>query len=97
VTSPGHRYYGKPRRDLGLPGRGPIKVITDRAVLEPDPETGELVLTRLYPGVKASDVANEVGWTLRISDRVESEEPPGQADLTLLREQLDPDHLFLKG
>ena len=34
----------------------PSKVITDRAVLEPDPETGELVLTTLYPGVRPSDV-----------------------------------------
>jgi glutaconate CoA-transferase subunit B len=97
VTSPGHRYHGQPRREFGLPGRGPVKVITDRAVLEPDPETGELVLTRLYPGVRASDVAAEIGWKLRVRDPLETEDPPAREDLALLRDHLDPGHLFLKG
>lgn len=97
ITTPGHRYHGRPRRELGLPGAGPLKVITDRCVLEPDPATGEMMLTMLYPGVRASDVANDIGWPLRVRDQVAVVEPPSQEDLLLLRERLDPDHLFLKG
>jgi glutaconate CoA-transferase subunit B len=97
VTSPGHRYHGRPRRELGLPGGGPLKVITDRAVLEPDPDTGELMLTMLYPGVHVSDVVNDVGWPLRARATVALADPPSREDLVLLRERLDPDHLFLKG
>src|SRR5919202_4379096 len=33
VTSPGHRVRGGSRRALGMPGVGPVKVITDKAVL----------------------------------------------------------------
>ncbi len=34
-----------------MPGAGPVKVVTDKAILEPDADTGELVLAALYPGV----------------------------------------------
>src|SRR5918912_578077 len=30
VTSPGHRVRGHSRRELGMPGAGPVKVITDK-------------------------------------------------------------------
>ena len=43
VTSPGHRYRGRPRAELGLPGAGPVRVITDYGILDAD--AGELVLT----------------------------------------------------
>ena len=36
VTSPGHRMRGRPRRELGMPGAGPVKVVTDKAILEAD-------------------------------------------------------------
>jgi glutaconate CoA-transferase subunit B len=96
VTSPGQMYHGIPRSALGLPGAGPVKVITDRAVLEPD-STGELVLTALYPGVTAADVAQDVGWPLRSRESLATLDPPSVIDLALLRERLDPAKLFLKG
>src|SRR5207249_11082797 len=30
ITSPGHRSGGVPRTQLGMPGAGPVKVITDK-------------------------------------------------------------------
>ena len=56
ITSPGHRAHGHTRRELGMPGAGPVKVVTDKAILEADPESGELVLAALYPGVEAEEV-----------------------------------------
>jgi hypothetical protein len=50
----------------------------------------------LYPGVRASDVANDVGWPLRVHDTIVVADPPSLEDLVLLRERLDPNHLFLK-
>src|SRR5215210_3275164 len=38
VTSPGHRFRGRSRRELGMPGAGPVKVVTDKAILEADAE-----------------------------------------------------------
>ncbi len=49
-----------------MPGAGPVKVITDKGILERDPETGEMVLARLYPGVTVDEVKANVGWPLRV-------------------------------
>jgi glutaconate CoA-transferase subunit B len=95
VTSPGHRYRGRSRRELGLPGAGPVKVITDAAVLVPEEATGELLLAALYPGRSADEVRARVGWPLRSAPRVDTVAPPTADELRLLREELDPDHLFL--
>jgi glutaconate CoA-transferase subunit B len=96
VTSPGHRYRdGTRRRDLGMPGAGPIKVITDKAILEADPETGELVLTRLYPGVTIEEVQAGIGWGLQARPSLGSVEPPSSEELRLLRQELDPRRLYL--
>ncbi|HVE80156.1 MAG TPA: CoA-transferase [Gemmatimonadaceae bacterium] len=95
ITSPGHRGPHGARRDLGMPGAGPVKVITDKAILEPDPETGELMLSALYPGVSREAVAAGVGWPLRARARLADVEPPSADELRLLRDVLDPDRLFL--
>ena len=97
VTSPGHRYKGKSRREFGMPGAGPVKVITDKGILEPDAKTGELTLTALYPGVDAQEVKDNIGWDLRCRENITLVEKPGGEELRLLREVLDPDKLFLKG
>jgi glutaconate CoA-transferase, subunit B len=96
LTSPGHRCRGRPRRELGLPGAGPVKVITDKAILEAD-GTGELVLAALYPGVRAEQVKAGVGWPLRVRTTLLEVAPPASRDLALLRDVLDPHNLYLKG
>jgi glutaconate CoA-transferase subunit B len=97
VTSPGHRAGGRRRAELGMPGAGPVKVITDRAVLEADAESGELVLAALYPGVDPAAVQAGVGWPLARRPRLAEVEPPTAAELGLLREVLDPKRLYLRG
>jgi glutaconate CoA-transferase subunit B len=96
VTSPGHRVRGKSRTELGMPGAGPVKVITDKAVLEAEAESGELVLASLYPGVDVDEVTAGVGWALRSRTQLEEVEPPTQRELSLLREVLDPQRVYLK-
>jgi glutaconate CoA-transferase subunit B len=95
VTSPGQRPGGRTRRELGMPGAGPVKVITDKGILEPD-EAGEMVLAALYPGVSVSDVQAGVGWSLRCRPSLATVAPPTAQDLRLLRDVLDPQRLFLK-
>ena len=96
LTSPGQRCKGKTRKELGMPGAGPVKVITDKAILEADPETGELVLTALYPGITVDQVKDGVGWPLRVRTPLESVQEPSGVELQLLRERLDPKGLYLK-
>ena len=96
VTSPGHQAKGRSRRELGMPGAGPTKVITDKAVLETNPESGELVLAALYPGIEPADVVAGVGWTLRSQSPLAQVSPPTERELHLMREVLDPKRLYLK-
>jgi glutaconate CoA-transferase, subunit B len=79
------------------PGQRVAKVITDKAVLERDENSGELVLAALYPGVTVEDVLAGVGWELRRRASLDCVEPPTPTDLRLLREVLDPKRLYLKG
>src|SRR5437016_6504500 len=53
VTSPGHRSGGVRRAELGMPGAGPVRVITDKGVLEADATTGGMGLEAVHPGVTA--------------------------------------------
>ena len=96
ITSPGHRSHGRPRRDLGMPGAGPVRVITDRGILDPDPELdGELVLTTIYPGVSVEEVRASVGWELQVREPLDEVALPSNEVLRVLREDLDPDKRYL--
>ena len=97
VTSPGHRMNGRSRRELGMPGAGPVRVVTDKGILEVDADTGELVLCAVYPGDTVEDVRAGIGWPLRCRDRLRPVEPPTPTELGLLRDVLDPKRLYLKG
>lgn len=74
------------RERYGLRGRGPQQVITDLGVLRPDPDSCELVLTQVHPGVDVEQVRAATGWDLMVSDDLAVTEPPTQAELALLRE-----------
>lgn len=97
VTSPGHRYHGTPRSAFAMPGQGPVKVITDKGILESDAQSGELVLAALYPGVTVAAVRAGVGWPLVTRTTLREIAPPTERELVLLREVLDPNRLYLKG
>lgn len=74
------------REALGFRGRGPSAVITDLGVLEPDPETKELTLTRLHPGATVEAARACTGWDLAVADAPTTTEEPSEAELTALRE-----------
>jgi glutaconate CoA-transferase, subunit B len=74
------------RERLGLPGKGPTIVITDLGVLRPDPETCELTLTQVHPGVTVDQARQASGWDLRVADDVEQTEAPSEEELRVLRE-----------
>jgi glutaconate CoA-transferase subunit B len=85
LTSVGYGVAPGDRERLGMPGRGPTIVITDLGVLRPDPESRELTLTQLHPGVSADRAREQTGWALRISDDLEETEPPSDEELRELR------------
>ena len=86
VTSVGYGDGPGSRQKLGLRGRGPVLVVTDLGVLEPDPATCELTLTRLHPGVEIDEVRDHTGWDLAVAAGVTGTEPPSTEELALLRD-----------
>jgi glutaconate CoA-transferase, subunit B len=82
VTSVG---YGPTGRERQARGAGPTLVITDHGVLEPDPETNELTLTRLHPGVTVEQARQATGWQLKVADSIKPVGPPTDVELTALR------------
>jgi glutaconate CoA-transferase subunit B len=89
ITSAGHMDGGDARERLGLPGRGPTRVITDLGVLEPDAVTRELVLTRIHAGVSVDEVRAATGWPLKVSANLRTTEAPTHHYLDTMRDLQD--------
>jgi glutaconate CoA-transferase subunit B len=85
TTTVGMLDGGKSRQGLQVPGHGPQAVITDLGILEPDAESGELVLTHLHPGNSAESAVEATSWPLKVaSDPIETKEPT-EEELEILR------------
>jgi glutaconate CoA-transferase subunit B len=76
------------RARLGFRGRGPTAVVTDLAVLEPDPDTSELRLTQMHPGVEEDQVREATAWDLEVAAELQRTPPPTDEELSALRELL---------
>jgi glutaconate CoA-transferase subunit B len=64
--------------------------------MEPD-ETGELTLTALHSGCTVEQVKENTGWPIKIAADLRTTEPINESDLNLLRNELDPENIYLKG
>ncbi len=86
VTSMGHGRTGRERREMGLTSQGPTKLITDLCVMEPDPETMEMTVVSIHPGVTRERLQEQTGWPLRFSAGVAETPPPTPDELGVLRD-----------
>jgi glutaconate CoA-transferase subunit B len=95
-TSSGFMSGRAERTAAKLRGGGPQAVVTDLGILEPD-ESGELVLAALHPGVTVEQTQANTGWALRSVPEPHRTEPPSVDELYILRNELDPQGIYLKG
>jgi glutaconate CoA-transferase subunit B len=96
VTGAGFLDGRSTRAASGVRGGGPHAVVTDLGLLTPD-ETGELVLTALHPGHTADEARANTGWPLKLASTLGETKPPTAEELRILREELDPTGIYLKG
>jgi glutaconate CoA-transferase, subunit B len=94
-TSAGFLGGAGEREKLGLRGKGPQAVVTDIGILQPN-ETGELVLTALHPGRTIEEAIANTGWKLQCQNCNKTTEPPSTSEIKILREELDPEGIYLK-
>jgi glutaconate CoA-transferase subunit B len=95
-TSAGYLDGAGERETIGLRGKGPIGVVTDIGILEPN-ESGELILTALHPGKTVEQAKENTGWALQSAKAIRVTDPVTERELTILREELDPTGIYLKG
>ena len=98
ITSPGYIDGPEGRKKAGLPVPYPdIHVVTDQAVMSIDKAHGRLRLDRLMPGTSVEDVQQNTGFELLVTPEAATLDPPSERVLRILREQVDPDGVYLKG
>lgn len=90
VTSPGFLGGGDERARLGAIGRGPAAVITDMGIFRFHPITREMQLVSLHPGCTTEGVQDQVSWPLQVAAPLAVTPPPSEAELRIMREELDP-------
>jgi glutaconate CoA-transferase, subunit B len=54
--------------------------------MEPAPETRELTVVSLHPGVTREDVIEKTGWSIRFAEEVAETPPPDVTELAVLRD-----------
>ena len=94
-TTVGWAEGGRSREAMGAPGGGPARVITDLGVYGFDGETREMTLESVHPGVGLEQVRAHTGWELRVAPTLAATEAPDPGALRLLREELDPNRIYL--
>ena len=95
LTSPGFP-GGKSRQEAGLRGRGPHRLITDKAILGFDSGTRAATLISLHPGTQLEDMVENTGFPLQIPAQVPETPLPTSEELRLLREEIDPRRVYLR-
>jgi glutaconate CoA-transferase, subunit B len=96
ITSAGYIDGRGAREARGLRGRGMVGVVTDIGMLEPN-EAGEMNLVALHPGKTIEEAKANTGWDLKIAVKVKTTERVTKKELKILRDQLDPRGIYLKG
>ena len=86
MTSVGHLDGGDSRAKSGARGAGPTAVITDLGVLTPDPQTRELTLAALHPGITVEQARESTGWDLKVAANLAHTRAPTAEELHTLRD-----------
>jgi glutaconate CoA-transferase subunit B len=96
VTTPGYLTGPGAREKAGLPpGTGPAYVVSTLGLMDYDPATCRMRLKAVHPGVTTEEIVKNTGFELLIPAKVGVNDPPSAAELRLLREQIDPEKLYI--
>ncbi len=94
LTSPGYLAGPGARKKAGLPGSGPVAVVTTMGVYRFDIESREMYLEKIHPGVDLEKVKAAVKWDLAVSPNLTETEPPTEEQVMIMR-TLDPLAVYL--
>lgn len=95
ITSVGYLNGGNSREKAGLSAGGPWRVITDKAVFGFHPETKEMQVLSVHPGVTMDAVLDAMGFRPAIPADVPVTERPTTDQIRLIRQEIDPNRILL--
>jgi glutaconate CoA-transferase subunit B len=91
ITTPGYLTGPGAREAAGLPANtGPYRVITDLAVLGYADDTKRMQVLSLHPGATLEQVRANTAFELGAAPALETTPPPTEAELVILRTDVDP-------
>jgi glutaconate CoA-transferase subunit B len=92
ITGQGYLSGGNAREQLGLPGKGPAKIITNLATFDFDEVTKRMRISTIHPGISINQVKENTGFELIVpEDLKETEEPP--KEILDYIAKIDPDEV----
>jgi glutaconate CoA-transferase subunit B len=86
-TSAGFLDGGDSRDRSGLfpKGSGPSMLLTTKGVFRFHPETKEMYLSQMHPGVTVEDIRKEVPWDLKVSPDLTQTDRPKDEEIAFVR------------
>lgn len=97
ITTPGYLQGRESRTAAGLrPGTGPYAVVTTLGLFLFN-EEGEMVLSGHHAFSSVDEVGSAVQWDLKVTRDVGPIEAPSKEELEVLRDELDPSGMYLRG
>jgi glutaconate CoA-transferase subunit B len=83
------------REKAGLKRGGPYLVVTDKGIMDFDPNTKRMRLKSVHPGVSVEEVLQNVGFDLIIPGKIPETTVPTDKEVQLIREKIDPHAVLL--
>lgn len=80
------------REELGLKG-GPSAFVSTLGIMKFDDETKVMYVDKVFPGVSVSDIKQNTGFDIDVSQATETE-PVLVEEIRLLREEIDPLNIY---
>jgi glutaconate CoA-transferase subunit B len=97
LTTPGFLTGPGAREAAGLaPNSGPYRVITDLAVMGYHPDSRRMQVLSMHPGVSLDKIRKNTSFQLEVADMIDTTLAPGERELEILRNDVDP-HRYILG
>ena len=98
ITTPGYLTGPGAREKAGLPrDTGPWRVVTSKALFGFDEETKRLTLLGSLKGLPAADAMQGMECQPLVAKTVEELAPPTEDELQVLRREIDPSGIIIRG
>ena len=95
VTTPGFLSGPGAREKAGLRGAGPVRVISNLAILGFDDASKKMKIESIHPGTTLEEVQDNTGFDLVLPDKIPETPVPTVEELGLLRDVIDPEGIYI--